>query len=82
MTPVKFCSYLVLMLQILLTRTEIETIEWAFGIAFEVGGLPDPAIDGDDVRISVLRDTLRKAREKYLADSWWGSKAKRDDREK
>ena len=70
------------MLQVLLTRSEIETIERAFAIAFEVGRLPDPAFYGDDVRIAVLRDTLRKAREKHLADSWWGTKAKRNDREK
>ena len=82
MTSRELCSYYVLMLQILLTRSEIETIERAFAIALEVGRLPDPAIDGDDVRISVLRNTLRNAREKYLADSWWGTKAKRDDREK
>ena len=68
------------MFQVLLTRTEVEAIERAFAIAFDVGRLPDPAIDGDGVRISVLRDTLRKASETHTANSWWGTKAKRNDR--
>ena len=70
------------MFQVLLTRAEVEAIERAFAIAFDVGRLPDPAIDGDGVRISALRDTLRKARETHIANSWWGTKAKRNDREK
>ena len=70
------------MFQVLLTRTEVDAIERAFAIAFEVGRLPDPAIEGDGVRISALRKTLRKACEAHTADNWWGTKAKRNDREK
>ena len=70
------------MFPVLLTRTEVEAIERAFAIAFDAGRLPDPAIDGDGVRISALRKTLRTASEKHIADSWWGTKAKRNDREK
>ena len=70
------------MFQVLLTRTEVDAIERAFGIAFDVGRLPDPAIDGDAIRISALRKTLQTASEKHTADSWWGTKAKRNDREK
>ena len=70
------------MLQIILSRTELEIIERAFVIAFEMGRLPDPSIDGDEVRISVLRATLKKAREKQGADGWWGSKTKRSNGDK
>ena len=69
------------MFQVLLTRTEVEIIERAFAIALEVGRMPDASIEGDAVRISVLRQTLRKAREAHVADSWWGTKLKRNDRE-
>ena len=70
------------MFEIHLTSTEVATIEQAFAIAFEVGRLPDTAIDGDAVRISVLRDRLRKAREAHVSNTWWGTKLKRNDREK
>ena len=76
-----FHSYFVLMFQVLLTTTEVDAIERAFAIAFDVGRLPDSAIDGDGVRISALRKSLRAAQEAHAADSWWGTKAKRNDRE-
>ena len=60
------------MIQILLTRTEIEAIERAFEIASASGQLPDLAIEGDAVRIQVLRAGLRKALEEYAAQTWGG----------
>ena len=63
------CSYFVLVLDIHLTTTDVQIIERAFAIAFDVGRLPDPKIDGDAIRILVLRDTLRKACESHKAHS-------------
>lgn len=62
------------MLEIQITITELEILERAMAIALETGRLPSPEIVGDDIRINVLRQTLKKAREKHEANRWWGSK--------
>ena len=60
------------MIHLHLSRTEIEAIERAFEIAFATGQMPDPKQQGDTVRISVLRDMLRKAVAKAEDETWAG----------
>ena len=60
-------------------RTDADLIERSFAIAFDVGKMPDAKIDADAVRISVLRNTLRKACEKHKANSCGGTKLTRND---
>ena len=60
------------MIQLHLSRTEIEAIERAFEIAFATGQMPDPNQKGDAVRIFVLRDTLRNALAVAEGETWAG----------
>lgn len=60
------------MLEIMLTTTEAEIIERAFVLACSTGQMPDPKIQGDDVRIKALRDTLRKKVADFKATTWTG----------
>ena len=64
------------MLEIQITITELEILERALAIALETGRLPSPEIVGDDTRVNVLRQTLKKARERHEAGRWWGTKKK------
>ena len=65
------------MFDILLTATEAHIILRAMAIAEATGTFPDPAIDGDAVRVSALRRSIIAALDKHTASTWGRVKVKR-----